>query len=287
MIKKNNSSFFENKGIGVGLRPTHHEDFIFNKPKSVSWVEVISENFMPWKGYGFGKSLQLLKKVRQDYPVALHGVSMNLGSADDLDEDYLKRLKSLINVIEPFMISDHLSWTGVNGENLHDLLPIPYTKEALDLISKKIDQVQNVLGRRILIENPSSYLEFKQSEMSEAEFIQELVIKADCGLLLDVNNIYVSSINHGFDAVEYIKKIPAQNVGQIHLAGHSKVKGYLIDTHDTPVCEEVWQLYKWAIGHLGLRSAMIERDGDIPEWNELEKEILKIGEINEQIQHSR
>lgn len=269
-------------GVGVGLRPAHHFHFLKNKPKSVRWIEVISENYMPWKGKDFGSSIETLSKVREDYPVALHGVSMNLGSADSLDREYMARLKKLVDRINPFTISDHLSWTGINGQNLHDLLPVPYTEETLNLLAQKIEQAQEILGRRILIENPSSYLEFRTSEMSEPEFISALLEKSDCGLLLDINNVYVSSVNHGFDPVLYLKQIPEEKIGQIHLAGHSKMNGYLIDTHDEPICEEVWSLYRWAVSHFGTHSVMVERDGNIPDWAELEKELFKIGEINEQ-----
>lgn len=269
-------------GVGVGLRPAHHFHFLKNKPKTVRWIEVISENYMPWKGKDFGSSIEILSKVREDYPVALHGVSMNLGSADSLDLEYMARLKKLVDRINPFVISDHLSWTGIHGQNLHDLLPVPYTDETLNLLAQKIEQAQEILGRRILIENPSSYLEFRSSEMSEPEFISALLEKSDCGLLLDINNVYVSSVNHGFDPILYLEQIHKEKIGQIHLAGHSKMNGYLIDTHDEPICEDVWSLYRWAVSHFGTRSVMVERDGNIPDWTELEKELLKIGEINEQ-----
>ncbi len=281
------SSFFKDMGVGVGLRPSHHSHFLTQKPSSVSWIEVISENYMQWNNKNFGKPFQTLSKIREDFPVALHGVSLNIGSTDELDLDYLGRLKSLIDAIEPFIVSDHLSWTGINGNNLHDLLPIPYTEESLNLISKKIEQVQNFLDCRILIENPSSYLEFKDSEMSEPEFIFNLLKKTDCGLLLDINNVYVSSVNHGFDPIEYLKKIPTEKVGQIHLAGHSKINEFLIDTHDSPICEDVWRLYRWYIDQFGTKSTMIERDGNIPEWQELERELLKIGEIQNEFKKSR
>lgn len=271
---------FRNKGAGVGLRPAHHRQFLEVRPATVSWVEVISENFMPWKGQALGRSFQTLSRIREDYAVALHGVSLNLGSVDPLDFDYLGRLKTLVDAVDPMLVSDHLSWTGVNGENVHDLLPLPYTEEVLQLVARKIDQVQNFLGRRILVENPSTYLEFRASEMSEPEFIVSLLKLSDCGLLLDVNNVYVSSVNHGFDPIDYLEKIPSERIGQIHLAGHTKKNGYLIDTHDAPVCEEVWELYRWSMDHFGLKSTMIERDGNIPDWNELEQEILKIGEIH-------
>lgn len=278
---------FKDLGVGVGLRPAHRSQFLEQKPASVSWVEVISENYMPWSGQDFGKSFQALQRIRENLPVALHGVSLNIGSADKLDLDYLKRLRKLIDAIDPFLVSDHLAWTGVGGENLHDLLPVPYTEEALELISGKILQVQEFLGRRILIENPSSYLEFRGSEMSEPEFVGRLIEESDCGLLLDVNNVYVSSVNHGFDPIAYLEQIPPERIGQIHLAGHSRVNGYLIDTHDAPVCDEVWSLFRWCVEKFGGRSTMIERDGNIPEWPELESEILQIGEIRDEIQISR
>ncbi len=277
---------YKSMGAGVGLRPAHHSLFLEGIPDSVHWIEVISENYMPWKDQGFGRSFQTLEKLRKNIPVALHGVSMNLGSVDALDLDYLKRLKSLIDAIEPVVVSDHLSWTGINGNNSHDLLPLPYTKESLANLTEKIDIVQNYLGRRILVENPSSYIEFNDSEFGEAEFISALLKTSDCGLLLDVNNVYVSSVNHQFDPIKYLESLPADRIGQIHLAGHSEVDGLLIDTHDHPVRDEVWQLYRKAILKFGLKSTMIERDGRIPEWTELELEIKKIGEIENEIKKS-
>jgi uncharacterized protein (UPF0276 family) len=278
---------FGELGVGVGLRPPHYAEFKNQKPKSISWVEVISENFMAWQNREIGEAHQILLQIRKDLPVMLHGVSLSVGSADDLNLDYLKRLKILIDIVQPHIISDHLCWTGVDGKNVHDLLPVPYTEEALGLISQKIDAVQNILGRKILIENASSYLEFQSSEMTEWEFITQLTEKADCGILLDINNVYVSSVNHGFDPKKYLKNIPIHRIGQIHLAGHSKMDGYLIDTHDEPVCEEVWDLFRWFTREYGNFSTMIERDGNIPKWNELEQELLKIGEIrNEKILYS-
>lgn len=270
---------FKDSGVGVGLRPAHRSRFLEQKPESVSWVEVISENYMPGADRVLGRAFQTLRKIRENLPVALHGVSLNLGSADDLDTDYLDRLKKLVDAIEPFVVSDHLAWTGVGGENLHDLMPVPYNDEALEHIARKIEKVQDFLGRRILIENPSSYLEFRDSPMSEPEFIARLLEKADCGLLLDVNNVYVSSVNHGFDPLKYLNEVPFHRVGQIHLAGHSRLDGYLIDTHDAPVCDEVWKLFQWCVSRAGKISTMIERDDNIPEWPELEKELLRIGEI--------
>ena len=276
------SPFHKDLGVGVGLRPAHFSRFIEQKPSTVSWVEVISENYMSWKNQPPGAALQRLRKVRSELPVVLHGVSLSIGSVDEVNLDYLKRLKELMDHIQPAWISDHLCWTGVKGQNLHDLLPLPYTQETLLLVSQKIDQVQNYLGRKILIENPSSYLAFQQSEMSEDSFLNELVKKADCGLLLDVNNVYVSAVNHGFDAQKYLMNIPIDRVGQIHLAGHSDMDGYLIDTHDMPICEEVWRLYQFAIQRFGAISTMVERDDNIPEWEELEKEIVKIGDLRDE-----
>lgn len=270
---------FKDLGVGVGLRPAHRPLFLENPPSSVSWVEVTTENYMSWEKEGLGKSFQSLLKIRQNSPVVLHGVSLNLGSIDPVDKGYLTRFRQLIEQIEPALVSDHLSWTGINGKNLHDLLPLPYTQEALTHISSKIDQVQNYLGRRILIENPSSYLEFANSEMSEVDFLLEVINKTDCGVLLDINNIYVSSVNHGFDPKDYLRKIPSHRIGQIHLAGHSNQGGYLIDTHDAPVCPEVWGLFRYSVELFGTKSTMIERDGHIPEWSEMELELLKIGAI--------
>ncbi|MGZ3769008.1 MAG: MNIO family bufferin maturase [Bdellovibrio sp.] len=279
-------SFFKDFGTGVGLRPSHYSEFLKKTPDSVSWLEVISENFMPWQNGNSEtevRAFQNLEKVRTNLPVFLHGVSMNLGSCDDLDFDYLKKLKDLVQKIDPAIVSDHLCWTGVKGFNVHDLLPVPYTFEALQLMVEKIDRVQNFLGRRILIENPSSYLEFTQSEMSEWDFLKTLTEKADCGLLLDINNIYVSSVNHNFDPLEYLRTLPQERIGQIHLAGHSTMKGgYLIDTHDHPVCDEVWDLYRWSVNNFGTFSTMIERDDNIPEWQELEKEVLTIQRIRDE-----
>ncbi len=274
----NKAKLFRDLGIGVGLRPPHHQKFLENPLRIVNWVEVISENFMSWRNDGYGISFKTLEKVRSLLPVSLHGVSMNIGSADPVDFDYLKGLKDLIAKIDPVMVSDHLCWTGVNGINTHDLLPIPYNVEILNHIAEKIDQVQSFLGRRLLIENPSSYLEYNNSEMTEYEFISELLEKSDCALLLDINNVYVSSINHGFNPKEYLKKIPCYRVGQIHLAGHSNQGKYLIDTHDEPVCKEVWDLYQWYVNRFGRASTMIERDGNIPDWEVMESELILINE---------
>jgi uncharacterized protein (UPF0276 family) len=270
---------FKNHGIGVGIRSPHIHELISHTPKSIEWGEVISENFMDWQNGFKPKTASNLIKIREKIPLALHGVSMNIGSADPLNLNYLKHLKDLANIVNPIWISDHLCWTGVENENVHDLLPVPFTQENLKFLTDKILKVQDILGQRILIENVSSYFEYTHSEMSEWEFIKELVTKSDCGLLLDINNIYVSSINHDFDPLEFLKSIPSERIGQIHLAGHSVKNGYLIDTHDQPVCQEVWDLFQWTENNLGSYTSMIERDGNIPEWTELEAEVLKAHDI--------
>jgi uncharacterized protein len=273
---------FPDLGAGVGLRPTHFPTFAHQKPSSVSWVEVISENYMPWDGKTFGRHAHQLRKIRQDLPVALHGVSLSVGSVDSIDFEYLKTLKCLIDFLSPCWVSDHLCWTRLNGEHFHDLLPIPFTEEALQIISSNIMQVQDFLGRRILIENVSSYLEFSHSEMSEWEFINQLLEKADCGLLLDLNNVYVNSVNHQFEPIEFLGSLPTERIGEIHLAGHSVKDLFLIDTHDTSVSDEVWKLYQWTIQKIGPVSSMVERDGNIPPWNVLETEIKKIRELRDE-----
>lgn len=276
-------SGFKDLGVGVGLRPQHYYEFLNQKPKSVSWVEVISENYMDWtNNYKNERPFKVLESVRKNYPVVLHGVSLNIGSVDPINMAYLNSLKELINKINPAWVSDHLSWSGVFNENFHDLLPLPYTEEVLEHVANKILQVQDILGRRILMENPSTYLQFIQSEMSEVEFLNLLVKKADCGILLDINNVYVSSKNHNFNALDYLKAIPKERVCQIHLAGHTDKGTHLVDTHDAPICDDVWDLYRWSVGHFGNRSVMLERDDNIPEWDEVQNEVLKIAEIRKQ-----
>ncbi|KTC87547.1 DUF692 domain-containing protein [Legionella drozanskii] len=263
-------------GFGLGLRPEHYEDILLLKP-DVDWFEIISENYL----IPGGKPLYYLDKIRENYPVVMHGVSLSIGSADPLDRVYLKELKSLAERINPVWISDHLCWTGVQGLNMHDLLPIPYTEEAIAHIVSRIKEIQDYLGRRILIENVSSYLTYIQSEMTEWEFISEIANQADCYLLLDVNNIYVSSINHNFDALEYVNAIPSERVVQIHLAGHSDYGTYIIDTHDAPIIQPVWDLYAKTIAKLGPRSTMIERDDNIPPLAELLVELNQARKIME------
>lgn len=266
-------------GFGLGLRPEHYEDILLHKP-NVDWFEIITENYL----IPGGKPLYFLDKIRENYPVVMHGVSLSIGSADPLDRVYLKELKSLAERINPVWISDHLCWTGVQGLNMHDLLPIPYTKEAIAHIVSRIGEIQDYLGQRILIENVSSYLTFIQSEMTEWEFISEIAQRADCYILLDVNNIYVSSVNHDFDALKYINAMPAERVGQIHLAGHSDHGTYIIDTHDAPIIQPVWDLYAKTIAKLGPRSTMIERDDHIPPLVEL---LLELNQARKIMEHSQ
>jgi uncharacterized protein (UPF0276 family) len=247
------------QGFGLGLRTEHYADFLDAKP-AVDWLEVISENYM----VPGGKPLARLDAIRRDHPMVMHGVSMSIGSTDALDLDYLRELKTLARRIEPAWISDHLCWTGVDHHNLHDLLPMPYTEAALRHLSARVQQVQEVLGRRLLLENVSSYVAFAADEMSEWEFIGELLRRADCELLLDVNNVYVSSRNHGFDPRQFIDAMPRERVRQIHLAGHEDHGTHCVDTHDHPVCDSVWALYAHTVERFGAVPTMIERDDHIP-----------------------
>jgi uncharacterized protein (UPF0276 family) len=248
------------RAFGLGMRPPHYSAFL-DGDVDVDFVEVISENFM----VDGGRPLDVLARVRAHYPVALHGVSMSIGSADGLNPDYLRRLRMLADRIEPIWVSDHLSWTGIEGFNSHDLLPLPYTREALDLVCDNIDRAQEMLGRAMLLENPSSYVEFADAAYGEWDFIAEMSRRTGCYLLLDVNNVFVSAANHGFDAIQYLDAIPADRVRQVHLAGHSQGRdGLLIDTHDHPVPDGVWALYRAAVERLGDVATMIERDDDIP-----------------------
>ncbi|MBO9379101.1 DUF692 family protein [Sphingomonas histidinilytica] len=255
--------------FGLGLRKPHYGDFLDgDEPVAVDFVEVISENFM----VPGGRPRDVLRRVRERHPVALHGVSMSVGSADGIDRDYLARLRLLVDDVDPLFVSDHLCWTRIEGFNSHDLLPLPYTEEALDVVCDNIAVAQDVLGREMLIENPSSYVAF-DAPMTEWEFLDAMCARTGCGLLLDVNNIYVSATNHGFDAQAYLAGIPADRVAQIHLAGHSQGRTLLIDTHDRPVPPPVWTLYEAAIARLGPVATMIERDDDIPPLAELLDEL--------------
>jgi hypothetical protein len=254
-------------GHGVGLRREHFSRVLAGDT-GVDWFEVLSENFMV-RG---GRPLHVLERVRRDHPVVLHGVSLSIGSADPLRSDYLKDLAALIERVQPAWVSDHLCWTGVGGHNAHDLLPLPYTEEVLDHVSRRVCEVQERLGRRIALENASSYLEFEGSDMPEWEFLAELAQRADCGILLDVNNVYVSAVNHGFDPRKYLEAIPPERVWQVHLAGHTDRGTHLLDTHGTHVCEAVWDLYRFATGRIGAVSSLVEWDENVPEWEVLVSE---------------
>ena len=260
---------FQKHQFGLGLRKPHYRDFLEGVAAvPVDFVEVISENYM----VDGGRPLDVLKRVRERHPVALHGVSMSLGSADGLRDDYLRRLRSLADMVEPLFISDHLSWSRFERFNSHDLLPLPYTQEALGVVCANIQHAQDTLGRSMLIENPSSYVSFP-GDMTEWEFLDAICSRTGCGLLLDVNNIYVSASNHGFDAETYLSGVPASRVGQIHLAGHSQGRKLLIDTHDKPVPDPVWSLFASALDRVGPVATMIERDGDIPPLSDLLAEL--------------
>lgn len=258
----------DSPGFGLGLRPVHYPDFL-DQPQAVDWLEIISENYM----VPGGKPLAMLDAILERYPVAMHGVSLSIGSTDGLDAQYLADLKVLSSHVQPMWISDHLCWTGVQGRNAHDLLPLPYSEEALRLVVRHVNQVQDMLGQRILLENVSSYLNYRSSEMSEWAFLRQVAEQADCLLLLDVNNIYVSGINHGFDPVEFLNHLPVERVQQIHLAGHSDHGDYIVDTHDHPVAEPVWDLYRYTCAHFGEVATMIERDDNIPELGVLIAEL--------------
>lgn len=255
-------------GFGLGLRTPHYHSILETRP-AVDWFEILSENYM----VPGGKPLYFLDRIRASYPVVMHGVSLSIGSTAPLDKDYLKALKGLAERAQPAWISDHLCWTGVHGQNMHDLLPLPYTEVTARHVAERVGIVQDALGRRILLENVSSYASYVDSEMSEWEFISLICELADCLLLLDVNNIYVSSFNHGVDARDFIDGVPADRVWQIHLAGHHNHGDYIIDTHDAPVIDKVWDLYGYALSRLGPVSTMIERDDNIPQLDELVREL--------------
>lgn len=259
-------------GFGLGLRRTHYDDFL-EGDVPVDFVEVISENYM----IEGGRQLRILEQVREKLPVIIHGVSMSIGSAGGLDGDHLAQLKRLEERIEPLWVSDHLCWTRTSAHNSHDLLPLPLTREALDTVCANIDHAQEALGRAMLFENPSSYLTFPEDEMAEWEFLSEMARRTGCYLLLDVNNIYVSAQNHGFSARDYLAGLPLDRVRQIHLAGHDPAtveRDLIIDTHDRPVIDPVWDLYAQAMAMLPQPVAtMIERDENIPPLPELLAEL--------------
>lgn len=261
-----------NLGFGVGLRSPHFSYILQNRP-AVDWFEIISENFM---GMG-GRPGYVLDQIAERYPVVMHGVSLSIGSTQPLDFEYLKKLKTLAHRIKPVWVSDHVCWTGVAGLNTHDLLPLPLTEESLSHIVARIRTVQDYLERPIILENPSTYLEFIASTIDDWDFLSQMAVESNCGLLLDVNNIYVCARNHGWDPVNYILSIPPDRIVQIHLAGHEDHGTHLVDTHDTEVVDEVWNLYRLAHAHAGNKgvSTLLEWDARIPPFPELMAELDK------------
>jgi uncharacterized protein (UPF0276 family) len=255
-------------GFGLGLRTDHFQEVIDTKP-AVDWFEVVSENFM----VNGGKPKHYLHTIRESYPMVMHGVSLSIGSTDPLNTTYLKQLKVLVNELQPEWISDHLCWTGAHQVNSHDLLPMPYNNEALSHIVDRVSEVQDYLGQPILMENVSSYITYVESEMTEWEFLNEVAKRSGCNILLDINNIYVSARNHNFSTQDYLDGICKDKVRQFHLAGHTDYGDYVIDTHDHPVSDPVWALYKDALKRFGMISTMIERDDNIPPLNDLLAEL--------------
>ncbi|MCT7943295.1 DUF692 domain-containing protein [Shewanella holmiensis] len=263
-------------GFGLGLRTDHFEHILQHQP-DIDWFEVLSENYL----VAGGKPRYYLEAIVEQYPVVMHGVSMSIGSSDPLDMDYLKALKKLSNDIQPKWISDHICWTSIHGVNSHDLLPLPYTEETVNHVAERVRIVQDFLGRRILLENVSSYLSYQDSTMDEWDFLSQVAEAADCLILLDINNIYVSARNHHFNPLDYLKKIDPRRVQQFHLAGHSDFGDYVIDTHDHDVSPSVWTLYQAALERFGPVSTMIERDANIPEFPVLYQELLEAKHIAE------
>ncbi|HEX4022309.1 MAG TPA: DUF692 domain-containing protein [Acidobacteriaceae bacterium] len=261
---------FTEYGVGIGLRVPHYRHILEKKPV-VDWFEIISENYM----VDGGRPLAVLDSILEQYRVVQHGVSMYFGSADPLNREHLKRLKALVRRTNTPWLSDHLCWGSVDGRYTHDLLPMPYTFEAAHITAEKIRQVRDFVEVPVVVENVSSYAEFHVSEMSEWEFLNEVVEQADCGILLDVNNIYVSSQNHTFDPRVYVDAVPADRVAQIHIAGHSKFEKYILDTHDHPVLDPVWDLYARAIERCGPTATLLEWDDNIPSFDEVHAEAQK------------
>lgn len=261
--------------VGVGLRSAHYQFLEQARSSHINWFEALTENYLDTHG----RPRQILETIRSNYPVALHGVSMSLASANGLDERYLKRLRAFIQEIEPFLISDHLCWTGTQDNNLHDLLPFPYNDDSKQVVLANIDFAQNMLGRNLLLENVSSYMKFSDSDRTEFEFISEIAKVSGAKILLDINNVYVSAKNLNLDPKQCIDAIPPELVGQIHLAGFTDAGDFLFDTHSTPVCPEVWELFSYFIQRAPNTPFMIEWDGDVPEFSRLEQEALKAKEI--------
>lgn len=257
-------------GYGVGLRSAHYGHILQQQP-AVDWFEIISENYLDSRG----RPRYVLEQIAERYPIVMHGVSLSIGSADPLDFDYLRKLKSLAEVVGARWISDHLCWTGVLGRNTHDLLPLPLNEETLIYVAERVRVVQDFLERPLVLENPSSYVTFRASTMPEWEFLTCLTQATHCQLLLDVNNVYVSSVNHDFDAEEYLRALPQDRIVQFHLAGHTNLGGHCLDTHDGPVIDPVWQLYRLAHALTGGAATLLEWDAKIPSFEEVHAEALK------------
>ena len=280
-MSANKFNGFTELGIGVGLRVPHYSYILEHKPK-VGWFEIISENFM----IPGGRPLEILDEILENYPVVQHGVAMYLGSSDPLNKTYLQDLKKLVARTKTPFLSDHLCWGSVDGRYSHDLLPLPYTKESARHVAERIKFAQDFLETPVCVENISSYTEYAMSEMSEWQFLSEVTELADCGILLDVNNIYVAAYNHGFNASEYLDNIPHNRVAQIHLAGHTQCDGYILDTHDDHVKDEVWQLYKRAIELCGATNTLLEWDGNFPKFQSLWAEAKKADKFLQAVNNS-
>jgi len=281
-VPANRFNGFTDYGVGIGLRIPHYQHILTHKPV-VDWFEIISENYM----IDGGRPLAVLDQILQQYKVVQHGVSMYFGSTDPLNREHLQKLKQLVRRTKTPWLSDHLCWGSVDGRYTHDLLPMPYTWEAVEVTAKKIRQVQDFVEIPVVVENVSSYAEFHLSEMTEWEFLNEVVERADCGILLDVNNIYVSSQNHGFDPFTYVNAVPAERIAQIHIAGHSKFEKYILDTHDHPVLDPVWQLYSRSIERAGPTATLLEWDDNIPSFEEVHAEALKANRYLQEVSRAK
>jgi uncharacterized protein len=271
-------SSFPRLGCGIGLRREHYGHVLENWP-ALDWFEIISENFM----VPGGRPLYVLDRVRERYRLVMHGVSLSIGSTDPLNVDYLEELKKLAERVRPAWVSDHLCWTGVGGKNAHDLLPLPHTEATIEHVASRVRAVQDILERPIVLENVSSYLTYRESDLTEWDFLAEIARRTGCFILLDVNNVYVSSFNHRFDPLEYLRGIPVDRVVQFHLAGHTDKGTHLLDTHDHPIIDPVWQLYAEAVRRFGPLSTLIERDDRIPEFSEVAAEAEEARRIQSEI----
>ncbi len=264
--------------VGVGLRSVHFPRLLEGPKTKVHWFEALTENYVDSEG----RPLEVLRKIREDYPVALHGVSLSIGGVEGPRPGYLERLKRLIGRVDPFLVTDHLCFTGAHATNVHDLLPLPYTEEAIATVAANVSRVQDFLGRQIALENVSSYLTYKESEMTEHEFLVAAARRAGCKILLDINNVYVSATNHGFKAENYLDAIPSDLIAQIHLGGYSDTGKFLFDTHSSAPTDPVWELYRRVSGRRTQVPVLIEWDENIPDWDGLEAQAVKAARIAEE-----